>query len=48
MSDTYLEEVKSALNKDEKRLGQVWRLSEKGLSAKEIAKERNVKTPEFE
>ena len=47
MSDTYLEEVKSALNKDEKRLGQVWRLSEKGLNAKKIAEKLNVKTHGF-
>ena len=43
MDDTYLEEVKSALNKDTTRLGDVWRLSEKGLNATQIAKE--LKTP---
>lgn len=47
MSDTYLEEVKSALNKDQTRLGDVWRLSKKGLSAKQIAEELNVKTHGF-
>ena len=40
MSDTYLEEVKSALNKDETRLGDVWRRPEK--KPKQIAKELGV------
>ena len=46
-SDTYLEEVKSALNKDKTRLGDVWRLSAEGLDAKQIAKELDVSTPGF-
>ena len=37
MSDTYLEEVKSALNKDETRLGDVYRRPEK--NPKQIAEE---------
>ncbi|MDE0553009.1 MAG: GIY-YIG nuclease family protein [Candidatus Poribacteria bacterium] len=44
MSDTYLEEVKSALNKDETRLGDVWRLREKELGPKEIAEELGVRS----
>ena len=40
MSDTYLEEVKSALNKDETRLGDVWRRPEK--KPKQIAGELGV------
>ena len=47
MVDTYLEEVKSALNKDKTRLGDVWRLSAEGLDAKQIAKELDVPTPGF-
>ena len=41
---TYLKEVERALDKDETRLGEVWRLSQQGVSEEEIAKELNVKT----
>ena len=40
MSDTYLEEVKSALNKDETRLGDVWKRPKK--KPKQIAGELGV------
>ena len=42
--DTYLKEVERALSEDETRLGEVWRLSQQGVSEEEIAKELNVKT----
>ena len=42
MSDTYLEEVQSALNKDETRLGDVYRCPEK--KPKQIAEELEVKS----
>ena len=47
MVDTYLEEVKSALNEDTTRLGDVWRLSKKGLGAKQIAEELKVPSSSF-
>lgn len=43
--DMYRKEVKRALNEDETRLGEVWRLRE--MSKEEIAKELNVKTTGF-
>lgn len=46
-SDTYLEEVKSALNKDDKRLGEVWRLSKEGLKPKQIAEKLGVDSSSF-
>ena len=40
---TYLKEVEKALSEDETRLGEVWRLSQQGVSEEEIAKKLNVK-----
>ena len=47
VDNMYLEEVKSALNKDKTRLGDVWRLSKEGLDANQIAKELNVPSYAF-
>lgn len=43
----YLEEVKRALSKDKRQLGNVWRLTQEGLDANEIAKELDVGTAGF-
>ena len=46
-NDQYLNEVREALENDDTRLGDVWRLSNEGKSATEIAKELNVPTLGF-
>ena len=45
--DTYLEEVKGALDGDRTLLGEVWRLDQKELDANKIAKELDAETTGF-
>ena len=46
-NEQYLKEVQKALEHDTKRIGDVWRLTNKGKSATEIAEELNVDTNTF-
>lgn len=46
-NEQYLNEVKEALDKDNSRLGEVWKLEKEGKSAIEIAEKLNVSTPGF-
>ena len=46
-NEQYLTEVREALEHDNTRLGDVWRLTNKGKSATEIAEELNVSTNNF-
>ena len=43
----YQKEVERALNEDKQRLGDVWRLTQQGLSAKDIAAKLDISTPGF-
>lgn len=45
--NTYIVEVERALGEDETRLGDVWRLSQAGLGAKDIAAKLNTSTSGF-
>lgn len=46
-NEQYMTEVREALENDDKRIGDVWRLTNKGKSATEIAEELNVSTNNF-
>ena len=46
-NEQYLNEVREALENDPNRIGDVWRLTNKGKSATEIAEELGHKTPGF-